>query len=347
MQIQEKEERGLPRVAVVVLNWNGRKDTIECLESLLKVNDIDFEIILIDNYSTDDSVRMIEKWVESHNIPKLKFSLTQAQKLVVDKSCNNRIGMQRVVIYSLQENVGFCAGNNLGLRHALANGIPYALILNNDTIVDSRFLSYLVEYAQTHSDVGLIGGQIRYADDPKLIWWMGGRINKWLRFEYLYQNQLAEENIKEPFSTEWISGCMTLISMEAFLKIGGYDERLFIWCDEWDLSLRAAKSGYKLAVVPSAIIYHKIGKSLGILSPLTYYYSGRNLLILRHRYLTYFDQILFFMGYLPYKFMQSILLTIKYNNPYYIFYWNIIYDFLFNHCGKWSKQDRVVENMKK
>jgi hypothetical protein len=76
-------------------------------------------------------------------------------------------------LYSLQENIGFCAGNNLGLRHALVNGIPYALILNNDTLVDSKFLSSLVEYAQTHPDAGPIGGQIRYSDDPKMIWWMG------------------------------------------------------------------------------------------------------------------------------------------------------------------------------
>jgi GT2 family glycosyltransferase len=173
MQMQEQVESGLPRVAVVVLNWNGRRDTIECSESLLKVKDVDFEIILIDNGSTDDSIKVIENCIESHNIPKFKFSLHQAQKLAIDESRNNRIGVQRVVLYSLQENIGFCVDNNLGLRHALANGIPYALILNNDTLVDSKFLSSLVEYAQTHPDAGLIGDHIRYADDPKMIWWMG------------------------------------------------------------------------------------------------------------------------------------------------------------------------------
>lgn len=338
---EREDARGWPEVAVVVLNWNGWQDTIECLESLLKVKNIDFEIVLVDNGSTDDSEKKIENWIESHNIPKFKFFRPQVQELAIDESRNIRIGMQRVILFSLSENIGFCAGNNLGLKHALANGIPYALILNNDTLVDSKFLSYLVEYAKAHPDAGLIGGQIRYADNPKKIWWMGGSINNWLKFEHFYHNQPADKNIKETFSTYWVSGCMTLIPLVVFSKIGGYDEKLFIWDEDMDLSLRAAKAGYKLVVVPSSIIYHKISKTLGILSPLTYYYSGRNHLFIMRRYLPYLKLIVLFAGYFPYKFLESILLTIKYRNSYYIFYWDMIFDFIFNHYGKWHRHDKV------
>jgi len=347
MKMQEHLEKELPQVAVVLLNWNGWRDTIDCLESLLMVKDVNFEIVLVDNGSSDDSVKMIDNWIELHNIPKFKFSQPQEQKLAAEESSNNQIGLQRVVLYSLQENIGFCAGNNLGLRHTLANSIPYALILNNDTLVDPGFLSSLTDYAQLHQDAGLISGQIRYAEDPKRIWWMGGSANKWLKFEYLHQNQPAEEHLKEPFPTDWVSGCMTLIPMAVFLKIGGYDERFFIWCDEWDLSLKAAKAGYKLAVVPTSIIYHKVGRTLGIISPLTYYYSARNLLVLRHNYLSSLNQILFFSVYFPYKSIQSFFFTMRYHKPYYIFCIDIFYDFIFNHYGKWRRHDDVVKNMRK
>jgi hypothetical protein len=341
-QVHRAKVREGPSVAIVVLNWNGWTDTIECLESLLKVKDINFEIILIDNGSTDNSGKIIENWIDSHNIPKIRFTQPHAKKSAIDESKGIQIGMQRVVLYLLPENIGFCAGNNVGLKYALANGVPYALILNNDTLVDSKVLSSLVAYAQKHPDAGLIGGQIRYANDPKVIWWMGGSVSNWLRFEHSYHNQPVDKSIRDTFSTDWVTGCMMLIPLEVFSKIGGYDEKLFIWGEDLDLSVRVAKAGYKLTVVPSAIIYHKVSKTLGILSLLTYYYSGRNHLYIKRRYLPYLMWLAFFSAYFPYKFIQSIFFTMKYHNTYYDIYYDIFFDFIFNHYGKWRRHDSLA-----
>jgi len=347
IQSQQQETKGWPRVAIIILNYNGWQDTIECLESLKRVTYPNYEVIIVDNGSSDDSVEKIENWIRSYNIPEYKFSQPQARKLFINKCENRKIGMQRIILFSLEENIGFCAGNNLGLKQALINNIPYAVILNNDTIVDKNFLFPLVKYAETHPDIGLLGGQIRYADEPGTVWWAGGKFNSWLGVKYLYHNKPIEKVPTAPFFTDWISGCMTFIPLSIFSKVGGYDELFFIWCDEWDLSLRVAKAGYKLVVIPTSIIYHKVGKTLGKISPLTYYYSGRNLLLLRHRYLPFWKQIFFFTMYFPYKFLQSILYTIKFKDFYFIFYWDMVLDFIFNRFGKWRRHDAMVAKISK
>jgi GT2 family glycosyltransferase len=345
-KLKKKSIQKWPKVAIIILNWNGWKDTIECLESLLKVQNVKFEVVLIDNGSFDDSVEKIEDWIRFHSIPKFKFSYPQAQKLIDNKCKDRQVGMQRIILFSLSENIGFCAGNNLGLKQAYINNIPYAIILNNDTVVDKNFLFPLVKYAETYSDIGLLGGQIRYADEPETVWWAGGIFNFCLGIKYLYHNQQIEKVPIAPFFTDWISGCMTFIPLSIFSKIGGYNELFFIWCDEWDLSLRVSKAGYKLATIPTSVIYHKVGKTLGKMSPLTYYYSGRNLLLLRHRYLPLWKQIFFFTMYFPYKFLQSILYTIKFKDYYFIFYWDMVLDFYFNHFGKWRRHDTMASKIR-
>ncbi len=331
-----------PKVSIVILNWNGWKDTIECLESLLCVKNIDFEVVIVDNGSSDNSIVEIDKWTELHGIPKFGFSQGIPQKLSVDESSSGHRGIQRIILFSLSENVGFCAGNNLGIRQAQINNIPYVLILNNDTIVEPDFLLPLVKYADDHPEAGLIGGQICYADEPQKIWWLGGKFSYLLYPKYLYQNEKRREVGSEPFSVDWISGCMMLMPLSVYSKIGGYDEKFFIWCDEWDLSLRVKMAGYELVVVPSSVIYHKIGKSLGKMSPLTYYYSGRNLLFLRRKYLPLWKQIPFFAFYLVGKFIKSIIYTIKFKEPYFIYYWDIVFDFVANRGGKWRHHDEVL-----
>ena len=111
--------------------------------------------------------------------------------------------------------------------------------------------------------------------------------------------------------TAWVSGCATLISRELFDEIGLYDPVFFIWCDEWDLSLRASKRGIPLHIAPASIVYHKVGKSLGIVSPLTFFYAMRNMMYLRKRYLKQPRRLLVWLAYLPRKLLQAVNLSLR------------------------------------
>jgi len=325
-----------PKVSIIILNWNGWKDTIECLESLVKVNNVNFEIILIDNASSDNSADNLIKWNRSHSIPLFHFSEAHVKQIIASSE-EKTSGMQRVILFRLPDNLGFCAGNNLGIRQAQANGIPYAVILNNDTLVDPNFLLPLVEYAEANSSTGLLGCQIRYADDQNKVWWGGGTFNAWLGSKRLYDKESSDQVPVKPYRTDWVSGCMTFIPLSVFSLIGGYDEKFFIWCEEWDLSLRVGRAGYEMTVIPTSVIYHKVGKSLGLVSPLTYYYSFRNLLLLRSRYLPRWEWICFLVIYIPYKFLQMIYHVIKFGRSFWTAYWDSVFDFVFKRFGKWQR----------
>jgi GT2 family glycosyltransferase len=111
--------------------------------------------------------------------------------------------------------------------------------------------------------------------------------------------------------TDWVSGCATLISRELFDEIGLYDPLFFIWCEEWDLSLRARSKGLELRVAAEALVYHKVGKSLGLVSPLTFFYSMRNMILLRRRYLSPMVRAAFATVYFPRKLLQAVWFSIK------------------------------------
>src|SRR3989339_346256 len=119
-----------PLVYILILNWNGKEDTLECLSSLKKIDYPNYKTIVIDNGSTDDSVKIINK-----KYPKIK-------------------------IIENKKNLGYAEGNNVGIRYALKNKADYVLILNNDTIVDKKFLTELVKVGESNEKVGIVGPNV-------------------------------------------------------------------------------------------------------------------------------------------------------------------------------------------
>lgn len=124
-------------VAIIILNWNGWKDTIECLKSLNNLNYKNYEVIVVDNGSTDNSVEKIKEYIEN----KPKFKLIANEK-----------------------NLGFAGGNNIGIRYALNNEFEYILLLNNDTVVDENFLKPMVELLESSDDIGFVGPKTYFYD---------------------------------------------------------------------------------------------------------------------------------------------------------------------------------------
>ena len=169
------------------------------------------------------------------------------------------------------------------------------------------------------------------------VWLAGGRFNFWLGGKPLYHRELSDQVPINPYRTEWVTGCMTFMPLSIFSQVGGYDERFFIYAEDWDLSLRVDRAGYKMMVVPSSVIYHSVGKALGRTNPLIYYYSARNPLLLRSQYLPCWRWVCFLVLYIPYKFLQLVYHIIKLGRLFWPAYSDSISDFIFKRFGKWRR----------
>ncbi len=284
-----------PSVYIILLNWNGAVDTIECLESLKKCRYENFHVVVLDNASKDDSVVKLREYLSESAIPFSEYILRSDSSFeVVKRSIPRESFLRGVELIISEENLGFCAGNNRAMEFAVRHGADYLLVLNNDTVCEVDFLDHLVNTAMSEPRAGLIGGVICYYDEPDTIWWAGGGFNSFLQTVRLYDRKpLNSIKNKDIYETDLIIGCMMLIPRNIFLTTGGFDERFFIWSEDWDLSLKVRMEGYRLIVNPQARIYHKVGRALGILKPLDYYYGTRNNLILKKKYLHWFRRFLF------------------------------------------------------
>ena len=239
-----------PFISVVVLNWNGREDTLTCLNSLAELTYPNFNVVVVDNGSTDDSLARLHAYT-----PPYTLTLIEAGR-----------------------NLGYAGGNNVGVRRALANGTDFVLILNNDTTVAPDLLDRLLEAAQRNPSAGVFGARVLYASDPGRIWFDGAQWNRHtLRLEWPGQGALANSLGSEVHETDYVCGAALFFRAEVARQIGLLDESFFLVWEEVDWCFRARKAGWLNLVVPAAKVWHKIGVSFGNeASPLRAYFSIRN-----------------------------------------------------------------------
>ena len=242
---------------IILLNYNGWKDTVECVKSLAVIKGTDTHIVVVDNCSTDDSVE------------KLKAELPD-----------------EVTLLQADENNGFSAGNNIGIRYALKNQADYVLLLNNDTVTDQDFLTPLVEFASRTPDCGCISSRIYYYYDKNKIWFDGGAFHPYnCRAEHYRFNEDGS-TVTGIHEATFISGCCMLIPATVIRKIGLMDERYFLYVEDTEYSLRIQKAGYKLYWDADHHFYHKVSASTGNKSKLSQYYEIRNRYLIAEQYLT-------------------------------------------------------------
>lgn len=238
------------KIIILILNWNGKQDTLDCLESVQKIDYDNYQIVVIDNGSTDGSVSAIrDKFSEIH--------------IVENKA-----------------NLGFAGGNNAGIGYAIKQNADYIFLLNNDTTVDSQLLRELIKASEKHPDAGILGSQIYIYKHPQKIWYSGA---KWLpeqaQFIHLGSGEVDRgEDGQEVRETAYICGCALLIKTEVIKKIGVLDSRYFLMWEETDWCYRARKVGYRCLVVPKAKVWHKISASFsgGDKAPHYQYFWWRN-----------------------------------------------------------------------
>lgn len=268
-------------VYIVILNWNGWKDTIACLESVFETTDTDYRVILCDNHSTDDSFRHLRSYLRGRfpnaawnsQLPWPDHRTAQRVESAelcrhLSSPCGETGGQHGVALVRTTFNLGFAGGNNIGIVFALLQGdADYVWILNNDTIVEPETLSAMVERMKAVPKAGICGSTIRYHYDPRRIQSLGGaRYLKWagigvqLGARDRWPIGLPAESIEKELS--YVSGASMLVSKQFLETIGLMEEGYFLYFEEIDWARRAA-GRFKLAYAPDAIVYHKEGGSIG------------------------------------------------------------------------------------
>lgn len=293
-----------PHVYVILLNWNGWRDTIECLESVFRLDHPRLSVIVCDNASSDDSVEKIEDWASggvaaSCNSPDLAHLVHPPIPKPVacasfPASGAATIGSTpgvRLVLIQTGANLGFAGGSNIGIRYALARGdCDYVWLLNNDTVVEPDSLSAMVRMAEADPKLGICGSQLRSYVSPHEIQTMGGRrYSRWSARTRPLQELATPQVSTTPGAPDYIEGASMLISHRCLEEVGLLEESYFLYYEELDLAVRAQRF-FHFGYSPASVIYHKEGASIGSASvraqrsALSDFYQARNRVVFTRRH---------------------------------------------------------------
>lgn len=267
-----------PKVSIIILNWNGWEDTIECLESLYQITHPNYDIIVVDNGSKDESIQKIKDYAQGQIKVKSKFFEYNSDNKPIQifeyakgeagsgKEIIDLPSDQKLTIIKNDENCGFAAGNNIGIRYALnALNPDYVLLLNNDTVVDTRFLDPALKLMEENESVGIVTGKIYFYNNPDRIWAAGGKIKSWTGSgRGIGNKQLDKGQFDENKVIEYAPGTMALVRKSVFEKVGLLPECYFGTGEEMEFAVKASKSGYKIMYDPESILYHKVGMSSNV-----------------------------------------------------------------------------------
>ena len=305
------------KVYIILLNYNGWRDTQECLESLLRLEYSNYQIIVVDNHSTNHSMDHLLAWArgdEVSSVDNLKLAhlsmphlikpvdfLLYDKKSALQGGCDAKeIKLNNPIIFiQSDQNNGFSAGNNIGIQYALAKGATdYIWLLNNDTVVQPDAVSELVKKAQYYKDkgrkVGVIGAKLMYYHQPELIQAVGGNYNKWFAaathigaFEKdlgQFDNEDVVQNINYPV------GASMFVNIDFIKDVGLMCEDYFLYFEELDWVIRGKQKEWKVGYAWSAKVFHKEGASTGLSaepsegSELAEYFGLKNRLVFTRKF---------------------------------------------------------------
>lgn len=256
----------LKNISIIILNYNGYEDTIECLLSIFNLDYSLFNIILIDNASSDRSAERISDWSSGRfAVTTYSDSILKSNPLCFSAGFRIRgIGnVSDLSIIKNSENVGFAAGCNQGINLALSIGAEYIWLLNNDTAVDPDSLSILATYLDQYASCQLATPQIRLYDEPARIWNCGGLLKWYGVRKYLYVHKpVSALPDKDVLDITFVTGCAPLVRSSVFQNLGGFTEKFFFGEEDFDFSLRLKKAHARMVCCLRSIIYHKVGASI-------------------------------------------------------------------------------------
>jgi GT2 family glycosyltransferase len=234
----------------VVLSWNGREDTLRCIESLSRVAHPDLGLVCVDNGSTDGSQDAV------------------------------RERFPRVAMIEAATNLGYAAGNNLGLRYALEHGARWVALVNNDATVAPDVVEGFERAAREHPRAGILAGKVYFADRPTTIWFAGQRVRERLGYSGRPRGYGRPDGWRysRTRTTGRAVGALLAISQEAIETVGLLDEDLFAYVEDVDWALRVRSAGLEIVFAPDARAWHRVSGSTGgeAGSTHTIYYGVRN-----------------------------------------------------------------------
>ncbi|WP_161486053.1 glycosyltransferase family 2 protein [Desulfotomaculum copahuensis] len=251
------------KVSVIILNWNGCEDTIECLTSLQKCDLRNIQVILIDNGSEDSSVEKVLAWANKSHVSTLDIDHKYAVNQETDFRCFHN---SKLIIIKSKKNLGFAEGNNVGIRFALKVSKPdYLLLLNNDTVVDANFLKRLINAFTVFPNAGFAGPKVYYYDyfgQKNVIDSAGGKIDFWTGRAFNLMSRTIDQRDDEQYKiVDFIQGSCILLQVKVIQEIGLLDQQYFAYWEECDWCIRAKRKGYISVYVPTSMIWHKIAAS--------------------------------------------------------------------------------------
>ncbi len=271
-----------PLIYVVSINWNGLYDTLVMLSSLKKCVNLNIKIVIIDNGSKKNEARIIKGRYPD------------------------------ICLIKNKNNVGYCKANNQGMKIALKNKAKYVLLLNNDTVVKTDFLTKLVEYAEKNNFNGILTPKILYYKKG-VIWAFGGKISKLTSIpKMIWQGKPSKKylSVVEP---DYAPGCAFFVNSSILKKIGFFDETYFAYYEDTDLSYRIKKAGYRIVAIPKSIVWHKVSRSTNQyttdkINEIQSYYLARNGIIFGINNLNGFQMVMYLTQQLLLKFPAYLLL---------------------------------------
>jgi len=251
------------RVAIVLVNWNGWRDTLECLESLLSLRYPDFRIVVCDNGSQDDSLCRIRMWTQAQGIRVSEYGRSEAEDGGLPDGAVNLITLIRN-----GSNLGFAGGNNVGLRYGLAAGcFDCFWLLNNDTVVEPDALARLMDRMGEDRSIGICGSTVlHYHERDRIQALGGGHYCRWIGLPWHHGRFTRWTGTVDRRRAEswlnYIEGASMLVSRRFLEQVGLMNEEYFLYFEELDWAVRA-KGRFRLGYAPYSIVYHKVGASIG------------------------------------------------------------------------------------
>jgi GT2 family glycosyltransferase len=254
------------KIAIIILHWKNSDDTLECLASVFKIEDSHFEVILVDNGSSD-LPRIKENYPDLHYVEN-------------------------------GENLGYAEGNNRGIAFALAKGFAFIFLLNNDTLVHKDILTAFREASRSRREAAVFGAKIYKYDEPTLLWYAGGEVDPVsMRCYHLgYAQSDLEKKWEEIKETGYACGCALFIKADAIRKVGVLEPKFFLIWEEIDWCFRMRKAGFSSLFVPQAKVWHKVSSSFegGNHGPLWHYFYARNRLLFLKRHFPLTKRLCFY-----------------------------------------------------
>jgi GT2 family glycosyltransferase len=259
----------MTKVFIIIVNFNGIEDTLECLKSVKKceLKDAEYEIVVVDNGSTNNSVLQLRK-------------------------------QKNITLLESKENTGFVGGNNMGIKYALENEADFIMLLNNDTTVKEDLITCLLEVAGRRKEVGIFAPKIYFAPgfefhqerySPKergRVIWAAGGIFDW--DNVLGSNYGVDDTdigqYQAEYEPDFATGACIFVRANVFKKVGLLNSKYFLYLEDVEFCQRAKKLGVKILFIPDAIVWHKVSRSSVIGGQLNDYFISRNRLLFGLRY---------------------------------------------------------------